>query len=227
MIKMKIRTIDEVEGFCGWDFLLSLVKVFNFPPYQGFVAALFETGGRVSEVLALTKKHFNMALHSDLIVVEHMPVLKRFEVVGKVPDSSKKRGFKWVTERKRDYRFFPIRKDEPLVPYLLEWIDLAPSDRLFEFDRFKALIMLRHAGKILNKPIPFTRHRKEDRPLMSWEIFSHLLRAEKASQLGSEYGFDVYSLNQFFGWKPRKQDMAQKYASLDWRGLARRMGVSM
>lgn len=224
---MKIRTIDEVEGFCGWDFLLSFIKVFDFLPYQGFVAALFLTGGRVSEVLELTKRHFNLSLHSDLIVVEHMPILKRYEVVDKVPDPSKKRGFRWVTERKSDYRFFPIRKSEPLVSYLMKWIDLAPSDKLFEFDRFKALIMLRHAGKILNKPIPFTKHTTENRPLMSWEVFPHLFRAERASQLASEYSFDIYSLRQFFGWKPRKLDMAEKYAALDWKGLARRMGVTV
>ena len=222
-----MRTIDEVEGFCGWGFLVSFIEVFRFPPYQGFVAALFETGGRVSEVLSLTKEHFNMSLHPDLIVVENMPVLKRFEVVSEVPDSSKKRGVKWVTEKKRDQRFFPIKKSESLTSYMTKWIDLAPSDRLFEFDRFKALIMLRHAGRVLNKPIPFTRHRFENRPLISSEVFPHLFRAERGCQLASEYGFDVYSLNQFFGWKPRKQDMAQKYASLDWKGLARRMGVAV
>jgi hypothetical protein len=52
-----------------------------------------------------------------------------------------------------------------------------------------------------------------------------LLRAERACQLASEYSFDAYALRQFFGWKPRKQDMAEKYASLDGRGLARLMGV--
>jgi hypothetical protein len=224
---MKERTIDEVEGFCGWDFLLSFVRVYDFPPFQGLVAALFETGGRVSEVLELRKDHFNMSLHPDLIVVEHMPILKRYELVDKVPDESRKRGFKWVTRRKSDYRFFPIRKDEPLVPYLIKWINMAPSKKLFNFSRLDVYIMLRDAGRVLNKPIPFTRHRAENRPLMSSEIFPHLLRAERASQLASEYGFDVFALRQFFGWKPRKLDMAEKYASLDWKGLARRMGVNV
>jgi hypothetical protein len=73
----------------------------------------------------------------------------------------------------------------------------------------------------------FMRALSRDRPLRSSEIFPHLLRAERASQLASEYSFDVYGLRQFLGWKPRKQDMAEKYASLDWKGLARRMGVTV
>ena len=222
---MKERSIDEVEGFCGWDFLLSLVRVFNFAPYQGFLACLFETGGRVSEVLELRREHFNLS-YANVIVVERMPVLKRYEVVGKVPDKSKKRGLKWVTTSVKDYRYFPIRTDEPLVSYMLSWVEkCGKGERLFEFDRFQALKLLRRAGEALNMPIPFTRHRRENRPLHSSEIFPHLLRAERACQLASEYSFDAYALRQFFGWKPRKQDMAEKYASLDWRGLAKRMGV--
>jgi len=226
-MSMKFRTIDEVEGFCGWEFLLSLTTVFDSPMYMGFIATLFETGGRISEVLQLTKTHFNLNVHPRVVVVEHMPVLKRYEVVEKQPDPSKKRGFKWVTEKKRDYRFFPIKRDEPLVPYMLKWLEDAPSKRLFGFSRVNAFLKLRRAGEILNRSIPFTRHRSRDRPLKSSEIFPHLLRAERASQLASEYSFDVYGLRQFFGWKPRKLDMAEKYASLDWKGLARRMGVDM
>lgn len=222
---MKERTIDEVEGFCGWDFLLSLTEALDSPLYQGFMATLFETGGRVSEVLELNKKHFNLELHPAVIVVERMPVLKRFEVVEKMPDPQKKKGFRWITKKMRDYRYFPIRKGEALVPYMLDWLKTAPSEKLFDFDRFQALKMLRFAGKLLNKPIPLTRHKRENRPLKSPEIFPHLLRAERASQLASEYGFDVYPLRQFFGWKARKLDMAEKYASLDWKGLARRMGI--
>jgi integrase len=226
-MSMKFRTIDEVEGFCGWEFLLRLVTVFESPMHQGFIASLFETGGRISEVLQLRKTHFNLGLHPELIVVEHMPVLKRYELVEKKPDQTKKRGFHWVTKKKSDYRFFPIRRDEALVPYMLKWLEMAPTDLLFQFSRVNAFLKLRRAGEILNKPIPFTKHRSKDRPLKSSEIFPHLLRAERASQLASEYGFDVYGLRQFFGWKPRKLDMAEKYASLDWKGLARRMGVNV
>jgi len=224
---MKFRTIDEVEGFCGWEFLLSLTTVFDSPMYMGFIATLFETGGRISEVLQLRKTHFNLGLHPELIVVEHMPVLKRYEFVEKKPDPTRKRGFRWVTKKKRDYRFFPIRRDEALVSYMLKWLEMAPTDKLFQFSRVNAFLKLRKAGEILNRSIPFTKHRFKDRSLRSSEIFPHLLRAERASQLASEYSFDVYGLRQFFGWKPRKLDMAEKYASLDWKGLARRMGVTV
>lgn len=226
MNKYKQRTVEEVKGFCGWEFLLSLIKAFNFPPYQGLVAALFETGGRISEVLKLRRSHFNFEAHPDVIVVEGMPVLKRYEVVDKVSDPSRKRGFKLVTSRLQDVRYFPIKKSEPLVPYLVSWIKKC-DDELFTFDRFQALEMIRSAGRKINRPIPATRHRYENRPLHSSEIFLHLFRAERACQLVSEYSFDSFALRQFFGWKTRKEDMAERYASLDWKGLARRMGVKL
>ena len=50
---------------------------------------------------------------------------------------------------------------------------------------------------------------------------------ERASQLAEDYGFDAFSLNQFFGWKPKRPSMAEKYASMGWKGLARAMGVEV
>lgn len=223
---MKFHTVEEVKGFCGWDFLLSLVRVFDFPPYRGLVSALFLTGGRVSEVLALKKSNFNLEAHPKLIVVEGMPLLKRYEVLDRVKDPSKKSGFRAVTVRVSDVRFVPIRRDEPLVPFLLEWLGRCRGS-LFEFDRFDVFYMLRDAGRKLNRYIPMTKHRLENRPLHSSEIFPHLLRAERACQLAQEYGFDVLALRQFFGWRPRKTDMAERYASLSWKGLAKRMGVDV
>lgn len=46
---------------------------------------------------------------------------------------------------------------------------------------------------------------------------------ERTSQLAEDYGFDVFSLNEFFGWKPKRASMAEKYASMGWKGLARAM----
>jgi len=60
---MKERTIDEVEGFCGWEFLRAFLSVLPSPMYQGFISTLFETGGRISEVLQVRKANFNFNLH--------------------------------------------------------------------------------------------------------------------------------------------------------------------
>jgi hypothetical protein len=61
----------------------------------------------------------------------------------------------------------------------------------------------------------------------SSQVYPHLLRSERACQLVDEYGFDVYDLDWFFGWKKRKLTTAEWYARMGWKGLARRMGVKI
>ena len=63
--------------------------------------------------------------------------------------------------------------------------------------------------------------------LSSRSILAFSFRVERASQLAEDYGFDVFGLNQFFGWKPKRASMAEKYASMGWKGLARAMGVEV
>lgn len=55
----------------------------------------------------------------------------------------------------------------------------------------------------------------------------HILRVERTSQLAEDYGFDVFSLNQFFGWKSKRTSMAEKYASMGWKGFAGAMGIEV
>ena len=55
---MKKRSVEVVESFCGWDFLADLVKKCEWSRDRELVAALFETGGRVSEVIRLETRMF-------------------------------------------------------------------------------------------------------------------------------------------------------------------------
>jgi hypothetical protein len=48
------------------------------------MAALFGTGGRISEVLALHKWNVDIDLHPDVVVIKQMPLLKRFKKEGNV-----------------------------------------------------------------------------------------------------------------------------------------------
>jgi|GEM_PF-6778618 integrase len=82
----KRHSVDrDVEEFCGWPLLLKIEKkAGKFPNslrLQGFIAATFLTGGRVSEVLSLRKNNFEF--HEDtnppIIIVKNMVVLKRFK----------------------------------------------------------------------------------------------------------------------------------------------------
>lgn len=80
--------------------------------------------------------------------------------------------------------------------------------------------LLHLAVKKLNTDIPFSN-------IHSSQIYLHWFRAQRACQLAFDYGFDRGDLEEFFSWKERRESMAQRYASLGWKGLARRMGVQV
>ena len=55
------------------------------------------------------------------------------------------------------------------------------------------------------------------------ELYPHFLRAQRASQLASEYDFREASLLEWFQWA--KWETAKKYCKLGPLGLAKKMGV--
>ena len=243
----KSRSVKEdVKAFCGWIFLVKLIEAADESLLKGLIAALFETGGRISEVLALRREHIDLALHPELIVVKQMPLLKRFERLK--GDAGKKRKWKcdghcskrwdkrpsqeefrqhnikryvgWVTKPIIDHRTFPIRVDEPLTQHFTSWYKKSDSDLLFSIDRTTVYLKIRDVGKKLKMDIPFSN-------IHSSQIYLHWFRAQRACQLAFDYGFDKDDLEEFFQWKERKPSMAKRYASLGWKGLARRMGVKV
>jgi len=241
----KSRSVEkDVEAFCGWEFLQELVEAAPSAFMQGLMAALFGTGGRISEVLGLCKWNVDLGLHDEVVVVRQMPLLKRFEKVGDVdkwkcvghcrrrwtqrPTQDEYREHKikkykgWITKPIADHRTFPIRVSEPLTQYLVSWYEgvKGPLDVLFPIKRSAAFVRVRNIGKELDKDIPFSNIRS---PL----IYDHWFRAARACHLAFEYGFNKDDLEEFFEWKERKPSMAKRYASLGWIGLARKMGVKV
>lgn len=242
---VKERSVDkDVEGFCGWPFLQKLVEAAPSHFMQALISAQVETGGRISEVLALRKWNIDLSLHKEVAVVKHMLLLKRFAKVAEVkkwkckghchkrwiskPAASEFRIHKiveyvgWITKPLREFRTFPFRLDEPLAAYFISWWKKVKRDKdlLFPIKRSAAFVRVRDVGKELNKPIPLAN-------IDSNQIYDHFFRAERACQLAFDYGFDKDDLDEFFGWKKRQLRMSDKYASLGWIGLARKMGVKV
>lgn len=235
---------DDVEGFCGWSFLLDLVNEADTLLMKGLIATLFETGGRISEVLSLRKWNFETELNPEVVVVKQMPLLKRFEKVGTVkkwkcvkhcdirwttkprPEEYEKHNIKeyegWLTKPVRDQRTIPIRVSEPLTEHLMNWLDEVKqgSDRLFPLHRSAAFVQVRAVGRRLDEDIPLCNIRS---PL----LYDHWFRSERACQLAFDYGFNRDDMNEFFQWKERRPSMAERYSSLGWIGLARKMGVKI
>jgi len=234
-----------VDGFCGWPFLVELVEAAPNAFMQGLMAAMFETGGRISEVLSLSTWMVDPSLCDKVLVIKQMPLLKRFKKVGDVtkwkcvghckkrwnerptPQEFEEHRIKeyvgWVTEPIKDQRTFPIRMDEPLTPYFKEWWEKRMKTKeklLFPIKRSAAFVRIRNVGRKLDRDIPECNIRS---PL----IYDHWFRSERACQLHSEYGFLEDALKEFFGWKERKISGPEWYARLGWKGLARRMGVQL
>lgn len=105
---------------------------------QALVAALFETGGRISEVLQLRSSHFDLVTDPNFVVVKGMPLVKR----------KKKRGGHQSSGVPT--RTFPIKRTDPLWPFLERWVKkYKPNELLFPLSRTKAYLLVRELGKDL------------------------------------------------------------------------------
>jgi len=223
-------SVLRLEEFDGWDFMLSLVEECRRTPYkaprvlegetaeeyvarlirrdQALIATLFETGGRVSEVIQLRRRNFQVG--EEAIIVTGMKVLKRYEKVKEYEDDTGR--VRWITRPVFETRGrFPILVKEPLVLYLLPWLDetedyLFPSSAAHRdhIDRSWAYKIVRRVGDRLG------RH-----------IWPHYFRSQRASQLVQDYGFNLHQLLRFFNWK--NIPTALRYAKMDERILLRAM----
>jgi len=177
------RSRTAVTRFCGWDTLLQLVEK-CCRETAALIAVIFETGCRVSETLLLRGDMFHV--EGDRVNVYGIPVLK-------------KRGMAT--------RNVPIRRDEVLVPIMLEWVEDHPG-LLFSDGR----------GRPRSRQWVWHRIVRADD---AW--WPHRLRSERATQLVVEYGFNVPMLMRFFNWS--RPDEATDYVRLDVEDLWKKMRV--
>lgn len=198
------NVFDDVKEFCGWPKLMGIINRANKGEERALLAALFLTGGRISEVLRLTPANFDLS-KKDIVVVKTMPVSKKFKKVGDRYEviAGKRRKVGWVTEPVKDDRTIPIPRKEPPVPILLEWVARFKGEqRIFRMSRVQAFLEIRKLGP---------------------DLYCHWFRAQRASQLASEYDYDLHDLMDYFHWKDIK--IAMHYSRLGYRGLARKMLV--
>jgi integrase len=131
----------DVKNFCGWDILLKLVEACKNPTEKALVSFLFETGGRVSEVLSLKTDMFsiNESTQPPIIIVSGMPLRKRYQKISEYFQCSNCKNIinrastvcsecgstdlkrRYRTELKTEVRNdFSIRTDEPLAQIMLQ-----------------------------------------------------------------------------------------------------------
>jgi len=233
---------DLVEEFCGWTALKELMAIIFDERLRAFLSALFLTGGRVSEVLSLIPGNFELRKADGVILVRNMKLLKRYRKIVK-EDGSKG----WKTERlDKTRKTFPIMLNEPFVSILLEWrneskglLFPSPSRRdddknVLPLTRFWAYNNIRKIDSRLpkelrtslglNRPLMVSEEGKVVKVKNQLNLWLHWFRSQRASQLVSDYGYEVIDLVDYFSWE--SYETALRYARKGWRGLANKMQTS-
>jgi len=232
----RLNVKDFIEEFCGWQPLKDLVGYASPDRDQGFIVALFLTGGRVSEVLALTRQNLEIRQAEGLIIVRNMNLLKRYKKLSESVDAQGKR--RWVTERvEKKRKPFPIMMREPLTPILIEWLNktqglLFPSPYKlgFPLSRFWAYKLIRNLDNQISSELredlglnkPFVKDGKKISDRL--HLWLHWFRSQRASQLVNDYGYEVIDLIDYFSWE--RYDTALTYARRGWKGLASKMQIA-
>jgi integrase len=215
------ESVKDIERFCGWETLQQLVDECGRTNYtvspiwgghaaqyrqrliqrdRGLIATLFSTGGRVTEVLQLRTKNFD--IDDKWIRVTGMETLKRFS-----RDKTTGETTKIHTTRGR----FSIPRDEALVPYMLTTIEGAedfifpsPKKNRDHISKVRAYQIVRSVGERCDI-----------------KIYPHWFRAQRASQLAEELNFNLIALMRYFNWEDMKT--AKRYARLSTEFLERMM----
>jgi hypothetical protein len=236
----RLNVKDFSEEWVGYQPLLELIELASQPREQAFLSALFLTGGRVSEVLALRKGMFEVRGQEHLIIVRGMRLFKRYKKVKEL-NLTNIRGEtlrRWVTERlEKTRKPFPILMDEPPTPYLLNWIDSLPNEDSLLFEspynvgkpltRFWAYRFIRKLDEAVSPEL--RRKLGLDKPLIvegvkvkdKLHLWLHFFRSQRACCLVSVFGFQLHDLIDWFSWE--NVETAMTYAKKGWRGLAEKM----
>lgn len=194
--------------------------------YQALMAALFQTGGRISEILDLQRSNFFIDTHPELAVVRRMLLLKRYEKtdeyweyakeqprqmatgaltnIGKMfrKHEGKYRRKRWRTKSIEERRDLSFPKAEPLyAKYLLPHLQKVKEGKLFKV-KYNAIYSV-----LYKLPV------EESKPFATPKHYNpHWFRGQRAAHLRINYGFDTLDLKNFFEWK--SDDMAGYYARL-------------
>ena len=223
-----------VEEFVGWTALKQLVNYAESGRDRGFLSALFESGGRVREVLALEAENFSILPKENLIIVRNMKLSKRYK---KLEDHIDELGHKhWITELIPSIRKpFPILLGEPLAQILYDFLQgkhglLFPSPYKAKLPLTRSWAYKLVRGLDSSLPVDLKKRLGLDRAFQDREghkisdsihLWLHWFRSQRASQLVSDYGFELLDLIDYFSWESERTAII--YARKGWRGLSSKM----
>jgi integrase len=232
--------------FVGRTFLQTMFDSATKPLEKELISTCFLTGGRITEVLSLTKGDFRPDDEDpNNLVICDMIVVKRYEKVQKdtvtkwlcdghcyrrwdkqpTPEeyqTHKIRTYQgWVTKPKADSREFVIHRKELFAPYLLNYIDSLSSldDKLLPISYAKAYLICANAGRTASIKLMDSADERLRR-LLPIHTPPHWFRAQRASYLG-DIGLGERQLAQYFDW--RSLDMTTKYSRASLREIGEKL----
>lgn len=189
------RSVEDVPAWIGWKKLLYYFTMCPTEFHEGLFCVLFETGGRISEILELQPSQF--IWNDKAIKVERMIVVKY---------------------RKKKRRDFLIIRDEQnlLANALISFVENCRTPYLFPK-------VQRLTGKIIpEEHTSRTRLYLKIREI-SDDLWCHWFRAQRASFNVHIRRMDVLSLQSWFEWK--SADTPVRYVKQSLREMAEFMGI--
>jgi integrase len=117
----RLNVEEYVEKFCGWQALTELINLIYDEKQKAFFVTMFQTGGRVTEVLLLKKYNFTVLPDEGIVKVTQMRLLKRYEKLDNYVDTEGKN--RWHTQRLVKFRkTFTIQRREPFTLILENYL---------------------------------------------------------------------------------------------------------
>lgn len=119
----RLNVEKYIDEFCGWHNLEKLISYIPDEMQKAYFVTLFQTGGRATETLLLTKEVFTVLPEDGVIKVKGMKMLKRYEKTDSYKDEQGKNH--WVTEKDLSAvrKTFVIKRSEPFSPILERYLE--------------------------------------------------------------------------------------------------------
>ena len=182
-------------------------KSFNLPTTTDRVLyyILYLTAGRISEILTLRKKDFEINhLYNEKAVVVNLFTLKN---------------------RKRKYRHLPIHEDSPIVAEMLKEI-FDYLERYEDDEEIFKGISRNSVQLTFAKYIEFTvrAYDANNKTLINnytFNLHPHYLRHCRLTHLRNKGNLDTNDLVNYAGWSDARP--VSTYISEDWRSMFKRM----
>ncbi len=226
----RLNVYDYVNEFCGWSPIEEMIKYAGGQRNELYVLSAVKTGGRAGEVLALDTSNFSIDRRKKIVLLSNMKLEKRWKKVKLDSGGYERQHIEAIRKP------FPVLLEEPLTKDWLRGL-LDCSGPLFPSPYKKndplsvswGYKLIRRINDQLPKPLfnalglnqPFRDKATGAVISDTIHLWQHWIRAQRASQLRSEYGFTEADLMEFFGWLDYKT--ALHYSRLGYTNLAKKM----